>query len=373
MSCSSSKQDNPYMPEPDTPLTEIDFGGKGGGWQDAPTTRAASTGLETLFKSFRVWGYKTTDEALKAPQLVMDGYNVEYTESASPTTSNTSSWEYVGIDNNNLSAKQTIKYWDYSATSYRFFGYSPTDSNIKKVEDKSSDTSSPAISLAYDFTYDEDATATTTPYLSELWYSSDKTESGQYGKAVTMTFAPMIAKVRFKFTYPAGTETIVIKDISFGDSRFTSQTNTADTPLRGTITASYPLTGTLTSTKPLMAWTPAEENPTGSLTFTIPYETASDEIHIINDSTLYNKWYYVPPLSIIPYEQGAYTMTAIIDGNNASATVPAEFMKWRPGFQYTYIFKITEAGTVITFADLQVEQWLPGTEIDNKGTGTEGW
>ena len=122
-----------------------------------------------------------------------------------------------------------------------------------------------------------------------------------------------------------------------------------------------------------MAWTPAEENPTGSLTFTIPYETSNDEIHIINDPKLYNKWYYVPPLSIIPYEQGAYTMTAIIDGNNASATVPAEFMKWKPGFQYTYIFKITEAGTVITFTDLQVEQWLPGTEIDNKGSGTEGW
>ena len=66
----SSEQDEPFVPE----SKGIAFGGNNGTWQDAPTSRATS-GLETLFNTFRVWGYKTTaaDAAgPSSPQLVMD-------------------------------------------------------------------------------------------------------------------------------------------------------------------------------------------------------------------------------------------------------------------------------------------------------------
>ena len=59
LSCSSSGQDDPFLPAPT--LKSIAFGGNSGTWQDAPTTRAnKETGLETNSKTFKVWGYKTT-------------------------------------------------------------------------------------------------------------------------------------------------------------------------------------------------------------------------------------------------------------------------------------------------------------------------
>ena len=118
---------------------------------------------------------------------------------------------------------------------------------------------------------------------------------------------------------------------------------------------------------------PASTDATGQILLTVPYEEPTDTIHILKDPTLYQKWYYVPPLANIPYEQGAYTITANISGKKVSATVPAQYMQWKAGYQYTYIFKLSDVGDNITFADLQVEQWLPGAEIKNNGNGTQEW
>lgn len=377
-SCSSSQQDDPTeptpKPTPDPQLVGISFGGNNDTWQDAPTTRAGKTGLETLFPSFRVWGYKTTDAAQASSQVVMDGYNVKYTKGTSgATTSNTADWEYVGIAN--PTTTQTIKYWDYSATSYRFFAYTPDDANVT-VSTSNAGTVNAATSFTIPFAYSENTTEKNIPYTSELWYSTNDATATPYGKCVTLAFAPIIAKVRFKFTYPDGTTAITIKNITFQDSRFIDNPATADTPLSGDITVSYPHGGSISSKTPNFAWThadPTTENSKGSLVFTIPYEEKDDAIHILDDPALYQKWYYVPPIGNSSYAQGPYTVNAFIDGKNSSATVPAAYMQWKAGYQYTYIFKITEAGTVITFTDLQVEEWLPGANIDNNGTGTEGW
>lgn len=379
-SCSSSQQDDPITPEPkpdpnpQPELMGITFGGNNDTWQDAPTTRAGKTGLETIFPSFRVWGYKTTDDNQTSSQLVMDGYNVRYTQGSSGASqSNTDDWEYVGIPNPSLT--QTIKYWDYSASSYRFFAYTPEDANIN-VSTQDAGTANATTSFQIPFAYSDNTTAKNIPYMSELWYSTNDATLNPYGKCVTLAFAPIIAKVRFKFTYPDGTTAITIRDITFQDSRFIDDPSTADTPLSGDITVSYPLAGTVSSATPNFAWTnadPTTDNAKGSLVFTIPYEEKDDAIHILNDPALYGKWYYVPPLGNSDYAQGPYTVNAIIDGKNSSATVPAAYMQWKAGYQYTYIFKITEAGTLISFSDLQVEEWLPGANIDNNGTGTEGW
>ena len=97
LSC-SSEQDKPETPEP-KPNVGIAFGGANGTWQDAPTTRSGETGLETLFNSFRVWGYKNYAATPNSPQVIMDGYQVNFTLSSAGTTeSNTADWEYVGLD-----------------------------------------------------------------------------------------------------------------------------------------------------------------------------------------------------------------------------------------------------------------------------------
>lgn len=372
LSCSSSGQDDPFLPAPT--LKSIAFGGNSGTWQDAPTTRAnEETGLETISKTFKVWGYKTTGgnytSGFDQSQNVMNGYTVNWTQqTANTTSSNTADWEYVGIHNDKLNANQTIKYWDYSATSYRFFAYSiPTaavNSSAPSFSEPTTTEGSTATqaSLSIPFTYKEDATAVTTPYISDLWLSDNQNfENRKYGECVKLTFAPIIAKVRFKFNYLKDTK-ISITDIVF------KNINDAHSPIEGKIIVSYPITGT--GTKASYKWvTPETETGTEPLKFTIPYEEDADLNH---QTTIRKKWYYVPPLGDSDTPQGAYIITATIDGKKSTATIPAEYMQWKAGYQYTYIFKITEAGTVISFSNLQVEKWTESTPIQNSG-GTGGW
>ena len=389
VACSSSGQDDPSIPAPPTPnpdLKSIGFGGNSGAWQDAPTSRATdSKGLETLFKSFRVWGYKSTNNA---PQIVMDGYKVEYKENTEGNASNTSTWEYVGIINTQLSTTQTIKYWDYSASDYRFFAYASADSNNKVVASTTSsdsETSSVETSSTFSipYTYSDKATTTTTPYFSDLWYSDDTSTTDKFGNTVKLTFAPVIAKVRFKFSYPDNIKKITIKDIQFRDSRLVDAPATKIFPIKGTISASYPQSGTPQANEithsypPTLAWTTSSDaDANGCLILDTPYEEENDKIHILNDKEKYNKWYYLPPLGLSTVDDdkpSTYTIGATINGKHSSATVPADYTQWKAGYQYTYIFKITEAGDDITFDDLEVEIWKPGKDIDNNGSGTIGW
>ena len=383
VACSSSKQDDPLVPEPEptptpTPAPQqvsINFGGKSGSWTETPVSRSASnttsTGLETLYQSFKVWGYKATSSSEgnnstnPTTQNVMDGYIGNYVKkTAESTSSNTADWEYVGISNPNLLSPQTIKYWDYAAEDYRFFAYAAQPNTIAKVTTNdmtaSDGTTSKYLSISLPIAYSENANASDVPYVSSLWFSDNHTTPEKYGKCVTLTFAPLIAKLRIKFVYQDGSEGgDDITDIKFRDNRFITAPSTADTPLAGKIKVSYPLSGTPSDTSPQYAWSYQEvaANDKGNIVFT----TA-------------NKWYYVLPLGLMEdYEQGPYTITAKIKGNEASATVPATYMQWKVGFQYTYIFKLSQAGTDITFSDLEVEQWLPGKNLDNNGSGTAGW
>lgn len=382
-SCSSSSQDESDMPSPPAPnpdLTSIGFGGNSGAWQDAPSSRATDNGLENLFKSFRVWGYKTTNNT---PQTVMDGYNVEYKENTEgSTTSNAANWEYIGINNSSSQTSQTIKYWDYSASDYRFFAYAPEDVNITSSKTSSTDASTSStednsqLAFSIPYTYSDNATTTTTPYVSDLWYSDNSTTVNKYGNTVKLTFAPIIAKVRFKFKYPDGIKTAKITNIKFRDNRQESDNSWAKFPKKGNIKAAYSLSGSFSS-DPIITWiTSSDIDARGVLILDTPYEDESDEIHQLTDETKYNKWYYLPPLGFSATKDdkpSSYTITAVINGKNSSATVDQEYMQWRGGYQYTYIFKITEAGDAITFSDLQVEEWKKDKNIDNNGSGTAGW
>lgn len=363
LSCSSSEQDNPVIPEPQ--YGSISFGGNSGSWQDAPISRAGETGLETIATSFRVWGYKNTGgnktDGFTNPQNVMNGYIVNWKQ---PKTGETGSWEYTGIENEELKTTQTIKFWDYSATCYRYFAFSPANTKVTTTllsEDGSTANNlntATQTSFSIPFEYKEDATSSTTPYVSDLWLSDNQNfENRKYGECVKLTFAPIIAKVRFKFNYLKDTK-ISITDIVF------KNINDEPSPTKGNIIVSYPITGT--GTKATYKWTGTGTEP---IKFTIPYEEDADLNH---QATERKKWYYVPPLGDSNTPQGAYIITATIDGKKSTATIPAEYMQWKAGYQYTYIFKITEAGTVISFSNLLVEKWTESTPIQNSG-GTGGW
>lgn len=360
LSCSSSEQDNPVIPEPQ--YGSISFGGNSGSWQDAPISRAGETGLETIATSFRVWGYKNTGgnktDGFTNPQNVMNGYIVNWTQ---PAAGGTGSWDYTGIRNEELQTTQTIKFWDYSSTSYRYFAFSPANAKVTTTllsEDGNTTTDAAAAtqtSFSIPFEYKEDATCSPAPYVTDLWLSDNQNfgEEKKYGACVKLTFAPIVAKVRIKFNYPENITNISIKNISF--KKTDGEVSTA-----GNICITYPITGT--GTQPVYSWEPTQ---TGIINLSVPYEEEADKIH---QTTERGKWYFVPPIG----EQGTYTMNATIDGKKSTATIPAEYMQWKAGYQYTYIFKITEAGTVISFSNLQVEKWKESAPIQNTG-GTGGW
>ena len=377
LSCSSPEQDDLLIPEPQQ--GSISFGGNSGSWQDAPTSRAGETGLETIAKSFRVWGYKNTGgnhtDGFTEPQKVMDGYIVNWNQ---PAAGGTGSWEYSGIKNPNLNnATQTVKYWDYSATCYRYFALSPEDAKVTTTllqeggnstnqagttsEEGSSNQTDKAskVSFQIPFEYKEDATSSSTPYISDLWLSDNKNfgDDKKYGACVKLTFAPIVTKVRIKFKYPENIK-VAITGISF-------QPQTGKVPTAGNILINYPITGT--GTAPAYSWTTTQ---TGIINLSIPYEEDTDSNH---QTTERKKWYFVPPSgNTTNTGQGDYTMTATIDGKTSTAIIPAEYMQWKAGYQYTYIFKITEAGTVISFTNLLVEKWKESAPIQNTG-GTVRW
>ena len=387
LSCSSPEQDDLLIPEPQQ--GSISFGGNSGSWQDAPTSRAGETGLETIAKSFRVWGYKNTGgnktDGFTEPQKVMDGYIVNWNQPAAGSTGN---WEYSGIKNSKLNyATQTVKYWDYSATCYRYFAFSPEGANVTTTllqeggnstnqagttsEEGSSNQAGTTsaegstnqtdkaskVSFQIPFQYNENATSSSTPYISDLWLSDNQNfgDDKKYGACVKLTFAPIVTKVRIKFKYPENITNISIKNISF-------QKTDGEVPTAGNIRITYPITGT--ETQPVYSWVTTQ---TGRIKLSVPYEEEeeADKIHQTNER---GKWYFVPPIG----EQGTYTMTATIDGKTSTAIIPAEYMQWKAGYQYTYIFKITEAGTVISFTNLLVEKWEESAPIQNTG-GTVGW
>ena len=58
-------------------------------------------------------------------------------------------------------------------------------------------------------------------------------------------------------------------------------------------------------------------------------------------------------------------MTVSVNGDPKTAVVPAQFMTWMPGYEYTYVFKIHIDGSV-TIDNVQTAftQWIEHSKDD---------
>lgn len=344
VACSSDNAPGEDTPTPLTPTeTAISFNS---GLNDGADI-SRSEGFETTgVTSFKVWAYKNMsyeNGSYGDLQTVIPGYTVNYVaNSANSSTSNTNNWEYVG-----QGADQTIKYWDWSAKAYRFFGVAetPTGPNKANTANGANEPNGPyEVSLTVDGSDDE--TVAATPYYSHLWFSTGNTATypdKQFGKPVKLEFLKPFAQVRFMFTFvpeltDLGTDRTKLSDIWF------KPTDNSKIANQGTVTISYPLTGTTIKE----SWTSAATENTGLDSFLIDYYdennsyTAAD-----NEPTSYpnspEHFYNVLPMK----SQGSYTLSAVVVGGEPkTCVVPAEYMSWEPGYQYTYIFKITESGGI---------------------------
>lgn len=349
VSCSGSDDTPaPNPPVPPQPGIEkpIAFSGNlsKGKSESHARTRA---GLETILpdgqKNFKVWTVKNSGYTTEYtdPQFVMWNYNVKWiNNSAGTTTSNTNDWEYVN-QQEGTATEQSIKYWDYDAKAYRFFGYAGTGVT---VDGSAASTTSVSLSFAAAATENpvsDPVTQPASPYYSKLWFSTGNPTvypNKQFGQPVQLEFLKPFVKVRFMFRLSDASNTnISLSEKSFKPTPADPPADTKTIATAGTFTVTYPLTGTATEE----SW--SVTNVTSSLTEFDKdyYEAASGETDqdVIDGE---KKWYVVLPA----VNQGTYTLSVKVNSELKEVVVPAQYMNWQPGYEYTYIFKITESGSV---------------------------
>lgn len=352
----------------------INFGGDAG-----KITRATSnTGsvVDMLDGQFKIYGVKKeSDGNLKS---VFVNYSV-WDAVANNTTSNTNGWEYVGTKegatygtgNISLDKDQTIKFWDYSASEYRFVAGSPISAFTYDVPvpiaNESKEIKSATITgLAGHINANEAGQAITT---NPVYIADPKVvKKADYQKPVQFSFKRQQAMVRVGLyeTIPGYS----ITEINFyeaGGSKAKEGNNiilTSGTKdyfvggsnVSGTITYNW------TGTTPSYTYTYDDTNLTKSKNWyagklgTLPTTSAETKVAIFygTDKDMSDKGYF----TVIPTPSATkaapiiikcdYTLTSddysgeTIKVTGATAAVPAAFSKWEANTMYTYIFKISQ-------------------------------
>ena len=345
-------------------------------------TRAALSGEDAanaLNNEFVVFGIKnaTTDVAA---QNTFTNYVVKYTaNSAGTAESNTNNWEYVGETPYSSSlvtpsiwesatTKQTVKYWDYSATNgYTFTAFSGKNFlSTGKVEKKTNG------STKYDNGYTVTVPANST--LKDIYFSDIKDiAKTDYDKPVVLTFRNFGSKIRVGFyeTIP-GYSVKIDKFYYDADASTTASTapvtkfaNMTDTPSNGEFVAALqnvnPAASSNTVTVTYYADGANVNQPKVSTGSTSTYQYAltlgsgvtsatalgTDPSHATYTDASYSLVYpnldNTNPMLI----RCDYTLTAddgsgeTIKVKNARVTVPTQYVQWKSNYAYTYLFKIS--------------------------------
>ncbi len=346
----SQQDDNPDVaPEPTghaITFTTVD--------STVAVTRAPRTErLSALgFNEIKVYGYKTVDGNI---QNVMPGYTMKYVEnSANSSTTNTTGWEYVGQGTDYLGYAQEIKYWDGNSSNYRFFGVLPTCyKNLKyanaEIGNKTVVNTTENFSMEFkdlEFMtrdsvgtyYKSDGTTikeTDIPMYCTLWQGNPAQNNN---KPVELAFVKPYSLVRLVFERPDG-------------SSQTQLGKTGDTEHQ--ITFAPQDGSTMTGDgKVDVSWSMTENRETATATAgtkTLPTMTLGP-VTLVNENTRYQAWpeYLMIPTTssgAVDFKCSVYIYTKNTNGEDVStqriAIVPAAYTNWKPGYQYTYVFKIS--------------------------------
>lgn len=358
----------------------INFSGNAG--KITRATKNTGTAAEMLDGQFKIYGVKKASDD-KFKNVFVD-YSV-WDATANTTTSNTKGWEYVGAKNStnlgtgNISLgdeAQTIKYWDYSASEYRFVAGSPISAfqfnKNQDIADKGTYITSATISgLAGHIEANKEGTALNT---DPVYVATPKVvKKDKYQEPVLFEFNRQQAMVRVGIyeTIP-GYAITAIKFYAYddnGDLKVTDKNNiiltsgTADyfvggSNVKGTI--NYDWTGTTPSytyayTEGITKrknWYAGYFEPHNALA-TTSAETVAKLYGTDKDMSSANGYFTVLPTPsatkaapiIIKCD---YTLTAddksgeTIEVTGATAAIPEAFSKWEVNTRYTYLFKISD-------------------------------
>lgn len=321
------------VPETGTPITFM-----ASQQQETAVTRA-TTPLQEYQTTFRVWGFKNYsynengngDGSYGDVQTVFQDYTVQYYEGSQlSTTSNSAGWEYILADY----PDQSIKFWDWSARAYRFFG----------VTGEAGGTRAGGV---FTVSLQADTLRVAEPtFYTRLWFSDGNPTTyptRQFGKTVQLEFLKPYAKVRFLFI-PAD-ETVNLENLVVEDPVFAPANEGQGITLKGTFSVSYPLEGTATRE----TWTVERSSESGSS---------------MSAFTKDERWYTVLPVQ----GQGAFKLTVTVAGDpDKECIVPAEYMNWLPCYQYTYIFKVNDEGGIdLGEVKSAYTDWKLGAEAERR-------
>ena len=333
--------------------------------------------------------------------VVEYGSNTAYT-----TTSNTKDWEYVGknlstneaanITANDGTGAQTIKYWDYGVEDYTFYAFSAKATDI--------DAASPTITVVKNQTETSSkylngytATISAGADIDKLFFServnipksdgTDRTAKNTYGGNVTFRFHNAAAKIRVAMYETIGGYSVKINKFTVDEdadasddtkpafeemvndntTNFAANLKNAKGGDAGTLTVTY-YDNTVAATENHPILTFAKDGGVNEVltlgnnlinaaalatSISAPtYDTTDDPA-----TTTVNESY----TSVYPNKDNAqnlklklsYTLTAVDNSGNpttgetitvtdATAEIPAAYLQWKPGYAYTYIFKISQ-------------------------------
>lgn len=361
----------------------ISFGGG-----SSAITRGDFYGSDAATKlggKFVVYGTKhvaAEDNTAANDATVFNNFQVAYTASTAGTTaSNTSDWEYVGLQAYDATPSfQGIKYWDFGAAQgHTFYAFSSSDISYPKDEanDKVlvtkvlADTpTAPATGSLYNKGYA--VTVKAGANLNNLFFSDRvPVAKADYEKTVNFTFRNIGSKVRFGFYETVPGYKVTIDKFYIDDANAAVVTNFAtmnDAKTDGfyaslqnvkraanqTVNVTY-----YDNTDAAIENQPKVSNPTGGYDYNIKLRSASTIIgkELATSSTT-PTWVVEGGAysTVFPFEGNTnplllkldFTLTAedgspdVIKVRGARAIVPAAYVQWKGNFAYTYIFKITD-------------------------------
>ena len=365
---------------PTSANSAINFGGNAG--KVTRATKNTGTVAEMLDGQFKIYGVKKASDG-KLKNVFVD-YSV-WDVTANTTTSNRNGWEYVGAKNStNLGTgkislgneDQTIKYWDYSASEYRFVAGSPiTAFKFNKNQDIATTgtyiTSATISGLAGHIEANKEGTALNT---DPVYVATPKVvKKEKYQEPVLFEFNRQQAMVRVGIyeTIP-GYAITAIKFYAYdnnGALKVTDKNNiiltsgTADyfvggSNVKGTI--NYDWTGTTPSytyayTEGITKsrnWYAGHFEPHNALA-TTSTATVAKLYGTDKDMSSDNGYFTVLPTPSTTTAAPIlikcdYTLTSddisgeTIEVTGATAAIPAAFSKWEVNTRYTYLFKISQ-------------------------------
>lgn len=366
--------------EPAEPLAEAEAIGFGS-IARAKTRVSHEESAALLGNRFHVFGSKTKGTDVSP---VFDNYLVEYTaSSAGSTATNTHDWEYAGKVSKK-GAVQGVKYWDFSAERFDFVAAAglAADELIKNTTDGMRVNVTDVDAMTSIYVADR---ITATPTAQAATTATPATSA--YKDVVQFQFRRLGAQMRIGFyeTVPG----YAVKDLVFyyiGAPSGSHEVGVgAAFPESGKYTVTYDdatnaAEATFAGASNKLAFT----NTFGKLDYTYsftqegiaskPYLDQSGKctatpvkafLGTSSTNATYGKGTYTidgtPGVTsaykpILPYEHNTmkmqirvdYTLIAL-DGSGDSihvrdawVSVPANYLKWKPNYSYTYLFKISD-------------------------------